>query len=486
MIYSRVEITLQNYMNTPLCLSRLSVSATSMESVKRLIIILVLFSCSDAWGAFPQLPPESAEMDSSIILENSEIYLEIELKGAQFVDLHLKSNPVNPLIWKLEKDRMPRYAHEDAHYKGHFLCIGNIGKPSTEEIEAGVVMRGEQTGKDWSVEREDDQIIRMESSSPTDSIEISRMMKIHESSSQFLVIESFKNISVNGRATNVLQHATIGPPFLNESTITNTNAKSGFYFKFEYPDPHWYQYEFPIALIDTNKQETTDLRSVSLELNYISRHIFDMEDEFAWVTAYDPATGVLLGYVWPKEDYPWLNFWNASKEGSPTARGLEFGTTGIGGTFDQLLSDSISFHGRFSWEYIDAGETKEKSYLVFMADMGKNQPNPVLSFIENQILIVTGIDTLPKSIRNTLLDERIPSGNRLHPGNEVPFCLYPNPAHDRITVRGAKQGNYLIFNMAGNQLLEGDLSGPLNISSLVSGIYAISVDGQVMRFVKSP
>ncbi|MBA7556354.1 hypothetical protein ES705_49059 [subsurface metagenome] len=231
-----------------------------------LIVTLVIFSCNNQHLY-------SADTDSTIIVENSKIFVEIEKRGGQFIDIHLKTNPVNPLTWKLEVDQMPKHAHENAQYKGHFLCMGNIGKPSKEEINAGVVMRGEQTGKIWSVERENDQKLLMESSSPTDGLEVSRILEIHESESQFLVVESFKNNTANGRATNVLQHVTIGPPFLNENTLINTNARSGFYFKYEYPDPHKYEYDFPFAVMDTISNETVDLRSVSVTLNYLSRHI---------------------------------------------------------------------------------------------------------------------------------------------------------------------------------------------------------------------
>ena len=251
--------------------------------------------------------------DSTIFIQNPKMVVGIGLKGGQLVDVHLKSNPVNPLTWQMAKDQMRRFTHEDAQYKGHFLCIGNIGNPSVPEIFQGLVMRGEQTGKIWSFVRENDRTLVMGSSSPSDGIEIARKLKMHESESRFLVVESFTNTTGQRRATNILQHATIGPPFLNENTLINTNAGKGFSSKYEHPDPYAYEYVFPYAVMDTISSDTVDLRIASPALNYVSKHIFDPEEDYGWVTAYDPHTGVLLGYVWRVDHYPWLNLWNASR-----------------------------------------------------------------------------------------------------------------------------------------------------------------------------
>jgi hypothetical protein len=355
---------------------------------------LILFSCNQ--------DRDVTITEGSVIIENPKVILEIERRGGQLVDLHLKSNPVNPLSWEKAKETMPEQAHENAQFKGHFLCVGSMGKPSEKEMEAGFVWRGEQTGKIWKAEKKNVRKVLMESSSPSDGIEIARIVELHESESQFLVIESFKNFTPRGRATNVFQHVTIGPPFLNEGTLINSNAKSGFYFAYEYPDPYSYEFVFPVAIIDTVSKETIDLRSVSVQKSYLTKHIMDANDEFGWVTAYDPGSGVLLAYVWQKDQYPWLNLWNSSEEGMPLARGLEFGTKGINGSYEQLLRDSISYHGNYSWEYLDAGETTEKSYLVCILDIGMNLDNPDLGFTEDKILVIGEKDNIHGSFSNTL------------------------------------------------------------------------------------
>jgi hypothetical protein len=366
-----------------------------MNKTKSFIVILILFSCT---------PNRDVTItDRTVRIENPKVILEIERRGGQLVDLHLKANPVNPLSWQKEKKTMPEEAHENAQFKGHFLCIGMMSKPSEEEMEEGYVWRGEQTGKKWTAQRQDGRKVFMESSSPSDGIEISRVVEFHESKPQFLVVESFKNFTSEGRATNVFQHATIGPPFLNEHTLINSNAGYGFNSEYEYPDPYRHEFEYPDAFLDTAGKEPVDLRTVSVQKNYVTKHVIEAGDDFGWVTAYDPESGIILIYVWETDQYPWLNFWNSTDDGKPLAMGLEFGTKGISGPYEQLLKDSISYHGHYSWEYLDAGETVEKSYLMCILEIGRGLNNPVLEFSGDKILIVGDHDTICGNIHNSIM-----------------------------------------------------------------------------------
>lgn len=115
---------------------------------------------------------------------------------------------------------------------------------------------------------------------------------------------------------------------------------------------------------------TTDLRQTSPEHNYVSTHIFAPEGTYGWIIAYNPREGLLLGYVWRLNEYPWLNVWNHQENGQPVAKGLEFGTTGVGRPYRELLETDTRFHGHNSWEYLDAGEEIEKSFLGFLLPVG--------------------------------------------------------------------------------------------------------------------
>ena len=334
------------------------------------------------------------EGDGIIHLTNPTLRLGIEKRGGHLMELRLADHDLNPLSWIKTKETMPTGAHKDAVYKGHFLCMGRTGMPSPGEMKAGVPMRGEQTGKVWTISSLSDRVVEMECTAPLDGLKVSRRVELDEKASCFFVTEEFENTGSLGRPNNILQHATIGPPFLSKATLINSNAKQGFFHKFEYPDPHRCEDNFPVVRLNESGDQTTDLRISSDPVNYLFRHIFDSSAVYGWATAYDPASGLVLGYVWKNRDYPWINFWQQVKEGKPVAKGLEFGTAGIGESYRRLLETDTRFHGVPSWEYIDAGETIVKYYLCFLIEIEKGAENPHMQ-VDGHRLILNGKIELP-------------------------------------------------------------------------------------------
>ena len=83
-------------------------------------------------------------------------------------------------------------------------------------------------------------------------------------------------------------------------------------------------------------------------------------------TASNPAKGLLIGYIWRTDEYPWLNVWRRLEQGVPLARGLEFGTTGLHEPPPTLVKKGTIF-GRPVYQYIDAAEAHTRSYIGFLA-----------------------------------------------------------------------------------------------------------------------
>ena len=87
----------------------------------------------------------------------------------------------------------------------------------------------------------------------------------------------------------------------------------------------------------------------------VASFVVDENDRYGWATACNASKGLLIGYIWNTDEYPWLNLWYSVTDGKPSARGIEFGTTGLHEPFGVLLEKNTVF-GRKIWEYIDAGE----------------------------------------------------------------------------------------------------------------------------------
>ena len=151
----------------------------------------------------------------------------------------------------------------------------------------------------------------------------------------------------------MVQHPTIAPPFLDEKTFIDANAGLGFAQATPNQEPQL----FPRA-------HTSDLRHLTSDPlpNVVS---YIVEGPTGWVTAASPSSELVLGYLWKTSEYPWLNLWRDVADGRPVARGLEFGTTGLHQPYPELIRRGRMLD-RPLFSYLDAGESVERSYAVFL------------------------------------------------------------------------------------------------------------------------
>lgn len=294
--------------------------------------------------------------------------LTIDLNGGAFTDFRLNEKSPNPFSWNIPLNEMPENNKKgDAPFQGHFLCLGRWGAPTDGEIKAGVPHNGQAGNQPWEViGHSDNSYLHIYSKAPLDGIDANRKIYFDDNNAVFKVTDHIKSTVSIGRVFNIVQHATIGSPFLSASTITDSNADRGFMQHLSYPDPHRYEYVWPEGVVDISGTKI-DLTAGDTEISYVSTHLFS--DKTGWITAANPDNGLLIGYIWNTDDYPWLNVWHEMKDGTPWAKGLEFGTTGIGRSYQDLLSSDTRFHGENSFFFLDAGEEFEKSFICFMTQI---------------------------------------------------------------------------------------------------------------------
>ena len=115
---------------------------------------------------------------------------------------------------------------------------------------------------------------------------------------------------------------------------------------------------------------------------------FIVEEDIGWVTATSPENGLLLGYIWKTEDYPWINIWRHVKDGKPFARGLEFGTSGLHRPGYDLVAKGRIFD-RPLYRYIDADEKQSFTYAMFLAEIpGDFAGVASVAYTDSEILIL--------------------------------------------------------------------------------------------------
>lgn len=298
-----------------------------------------------ATGAFAQ----------TVTLESEAARAVFHLGGGSLVDFHLKDQKLNPFTWEARGDNTPN------HPRGHFLCFDRWGQPSAAELKNGMPFHGEATRVTWNRDSASAMESRMSAVLPMAGLAIDRHAQM-AGASALRVTETVSNRNKLGRMYNFVQHPTIAPPFLDASTLVDSNARRGFMQSSPMPNPEEPPVWWPQALKDGSAVNLRYLTDDPLP-NVVS---YTVDEDLGWVTAATPGKGLLVGYLWRTREYPWLNIWRDVQNGKPAARGLEFGTTGLHQPFGVLAAKGKIF-GRPLYTYLDAGESQTRSYAVFLA-----------------------------------------------------------------------------------------------------------------------
>jgi hypothetical protein len=292
----------------------------------------------------------------TVVVESAAATLLIDLGGGSIVDFHLSGGGLNPLRWLGPGDE-----NAVTRPMAHFLCLDRWGPPSEAERRNGMPFHGEASRVEWKELGTPEghaakNLAAMSADLPMAGLEIRRSVRLSESAAVFTVSETVTNRNKLGRIYNMVQHATIGPPFLDETTVVDSNAQRGL------PEIRW-----PQAI---KQGHPIDLRRLTNDPdpNVVS---FVMDAEMGWVTATNAAKELLLGYLFSTTDYPWLNLWRHVQAGKPLARGLEFGTTGLHQPFKVLTAKPRIF-GKPTFAYLDAGESATRRYTAFLAKLPKD------------------------------------------------------------------------------------------------------------------
>jgi hypothetical protein len=288
-----------------------------------------------------------------VIIDNPVSTAVFDLQGGSFVSFRLKQKDLNPLRWLGPAD-------EKAVNRpmAHFLCLDRWGQPSDPELANGMPYHGEATRVLWKVTTPG----RMAASLPMAGLDVVRRALIDPHAALLTVDETVTNRNKLGKLYNMVQHPTIGPPFLDEDTIVDSNARRGFAQSSPMPNPEEPSFYWPQAIKDTEVVDMRRLRNDPMP-NVVS---YVIDEPLGWATATSAKHGLLLGYLWKTNDYPWFNAWrHVDGQGRPLARGLEFGTTGLHQPFPILVKKGQIF-GRSIYSYLDAGESITRSYATFL------------------------------------------------------------------------------------------------------------------------
>ena len=293
----------------------------------------------------------AAQERPTLVLSNAEAQVAVDLLGGSIVRFQFNDQKLNPLVWANTGPVT------EARAMSHFLCLDRWGQPSDAELKNGMFFHGEATHVKWEVVSSTSNMALLRASLPMAGLSVERAMGLV--GPVLSVTETVTNTNKLGRVYNMVQHPSLGPPFLDETTVVDSNARRGFMQSSPLPNPEDPAVVWPQALKDGIPVDLRHLKDDPMP-NVVS---FVIDDERGWVTAV--SKGLLIGYTWLTSDYPWLNIWRHVQDGKPLARGIEFGTTGLHQPFPILVKKGRIFD-RPLLDYLDAGESRTRMYSAFL------------------------------------------------------------------------------------------------------------------------
>jgi hypothetical protein len=307
---------------------------------------------------------ENGSLKRAVSIKNRDAVVEISPEGGAITTFQLRNTDINPLNFSFNQEQMPVNNRKGAPFRGHFACIGRWGPPSAGEIKYGVPDHGDFVSIAWTVATHNERSVIMEAVSELEGLHVRRHIYLHSSGAILDVSEEITNIRPLGRFINIVQHPTVAAPFLNPHSRVFCNATKGYHYA-SCQDHNKTESCWPAARYTDNAIH--NISHCTGAKTGVHSFIVRPTDEFGWVCATSPQNSLLLGYVWRRSHYPWINHWCDYNDGAIRYRGLEFGTTGMHEPYDTMISSgNTHIFGEPVLAFIDAGETIEKNYTAFL------------------------------------------------------------------------------------------------------------------------
>jgi hypothetical protein len=348
-----------------------------MAGVMRPFSVLFLFAvCGLAQTADSGFVKHAKFEDvPALVLTNDKIELTVLTDGGALANLTLLDDPEkmspywNPI----------RYARETGEKRpgnavGHFVCVDGFGSVSAEEKDAGLPGHGEAHTLAWET-----RLARKEgrTGAVTQSVKLpitqeifTRTLRMVDGESVVYVQSELESLLGFDRPVNWGEHATIGSPFLDAGvTVVDMPAKKAQTrpekpFNLPMRLASGKDFTWPEAPLANGKK--ADLRASPNPPNSLDHTtcLMDPARKLVFVTALNPAKRLILGYLFRREDYPWVQSWEYYSPDRRMARGMEFATQPYDVPRRQTVEGNTMF-GAPQYRWLPAKSKIESRYLLF-------------------------------------------------------------------------------------------------------------------------
>jgi len=296
-----------------------------------------LFLCLTA-AALAQQKTEFEGLPA-LLLANDKIELTVVPEGGAMTAIVLRDDTAktNPLWNPIRVAREAGLARPANFYRGHFVCVDGFGPASTEERAAGLPMHGEAHTLPWTLETYakagGTTTARFSVKMPLVQETLTRSYHIVDGENMVWVDSELENQLPFDRPIFWGEHATIGAPFLEPGKVLvdmpGSRSKTRDYGTQPVATRQlrsFVDFTWPVA--PTTDGQTFDVRSAPMKPNTgdHTTTLLDPSRRLVFVTALHADKKLLVGWVFRREEFPWVQTWLQYPGPNRMARGLEFAT----------------------------------------------------------------------------------------------------------------------------------------------------------------
>jgi hypothetical protein len=302
----------------------------------------------------------------AVSIENESLRVTVLSDGGHIAEILHKATGINPLWIPPWPTREPSTFDAAVHTRygpgvdarllagimGHNLCLDIFGIPSEEEAALGISVHGEASASRYSVQAAGNRL-SMTATLPQVQIRVERALELR--GSRVEIRESVESLCGFDRPIGWTQHATLGPPFLeNGITVFEASATKSKVFDTQFGVDDYLkpgaEFDWPMAPKSTTGLADMSIFGHATPSSAFTAHLMDPSSVDAFFKATHPVLGLTFDYTWKRADFPWLGIWeeNRSRQQAPwngvtVARGMEFGVSPMPETRRQMVERGSLF-----------------------------------------------------------------------------------------------------------------------------------------------
>lgn len=313
----------------------------------------------------------------ALVLSNDKVSLTVISEGGAMAQILLAGDKerVNPIWNPYGIARQAGLNRPTSFSRGHFLCLDGFGPVSPEERAAGLPFHGEAYMLPWALQSH-------QKTGGTLSAAFSVTLPIAQETflRTYHIVDGENIVWVDSAVTSLLsfdrpvfwaEHATISAPFLEPGKVAVdmpvTRGKTKMVPAQANPPRQLQSYaDFTWPMAPTVNGPLFDLRTAPMNPN-TTEHVTTLVDpsrRLGFATALNLEKRLLIGWVFRREEFPWVQTWLSNPGPNRMTRGLEFSTQ----PFDLPRADVLRHGPLFDapvLRILPAKSTITSSFLMF-------------------------------------------------------------------------------------------------------------------------